>query len=406
MKILQINNCHFRRGGSEAVYFNTAQSLKEHGHEIVFFSYSDEKNEKTGDKEYFIEWGGTLKKLRNYFYNTDAARKLDEILTIEKPDIVHIHLMWGGINQSIFHVLKKHHVPLVHTAHDYRMVCPGYTFKDGKGGECERCHHWNYYQCAFRRCNKGRLVQSTLMAAEMYTRQIFHNPLNSINGFIFVSHFSEQKQIEHNFRFKDVNRMMLYNYTNPMFEPDVKSKETYFLFYGRLSFEKGLPTLIKTFGQLPDLKLKVVGTGPLEDELKTLCKEKNYENIEFLGYHSGGTLFELVRNAKFVCVPSECYENNPMTIVESYSLGTPVIGSHIGGIPEIIEEGKTGFTFESRSVEELVKCIHKASEITTDDYAAMCNKAYAFYQKNFSVDAHYEKLMAFYNSTIKSFKQK
>ena len=124
MKVLLINNCHVLRGGSEAVYLNTAKLLKKHGHEVVFFSINDEKNVTSGEKEYFISKSGAAKKVLTYIYNWDAAKKLDEILTIEKPDIAHSHLMWGGINQSIFHVLKKHRVPLVHTVHDYRMVCP------------------------------------------------------------------------------------------------------------------------------------------------------------------------------------------------------------------------------------------------------------------------------------------
>lgn len=93
MKILLINNCFFRKGGSETVLFNTADLLKQHGHEIVFFSFRDPKNVRTDEKEYFIDWGGTLKKTFSYFYNVDAAKKLGEILATEKPDIAHVHLI-------------------------------------------------------------------------------------------------------------------------------------------------------------------------------------------------------------------------------------------------------------------------------------------------------------------------
>lgn len=403
MKILLINNCFFRRGGSEAVFFNTADLLKKHGHEVVFFSYADEKNEKTKDREYFIEWGGTLHKIKNYFYNSDAARKLDEILTIEKPDIAHIHLMWGGINQSIFHVLKKHRVPLVHTAHDYRMVCPAYTFKNGKDEECEACGKNSYYNCIINRCNKGSLIQSAIMTAEMYSRQLFHDPIKNINGFIFVSHFCEQKHIEHNPGFSKSNRVVLYNYTNPQLELDSSKKEDYVLYYGRLSYEKGITTLIKAMAGMKNIHLKVVGTGPLEKELKNLCANEACDNIEFLGYRTGKDLFKYVRDAKYVCVPSEWYENNPMTIVESYSLGTPVIGASIGGIPEIIKEGKTGYCFESRKIEDLKTAISGAMDIPNEKYSKLCENAYEFYQKNFSAESHYKSLMKFYQDTIKKY---
>lgn len=398
MKVLLINNCHYRRGGSEAVYFNTAQLLREHGHEIVFFSISDSQNIQTGQKEYFIGQGGKLKRLTNYFYNKDAARELDEILTVENPDIVHAHLMWGGINQAIFHVLKKHKVPIVHTAHDYRMACPAYTFRDGAGNKCERCRRWNYYQCALHRCSKGDIVQSSLMALEMYTRQIFYNPLKNIDGFIFVSHFSEQKHIEHNPAFAKSKHIVLYNYTKPLLRYDQTKKDNYFLYFGRLSHEKGVPTLLKAIVRHPELKLKVVGTGPLEENLKR--EYVGSENIEFLGYRFGTELAELVRCAKFVCVPSECYENNPMTIVEAYSLGTPVIGARIGGIPEIIDEGRTGLQFDLGSVNDLERAILKVSSLNQEEYARMCHNAYDFYENNFSGESHYKELITFYESIL------
>ena len=194
-----------------------------------------------------------------------------------------------------------------------------------------------------------------------------------------------------------------------MFKPTIKEKGDYILFYGRLSFEKGIPTLLKAAARHPEINVNVVGTGPLEGELKRdyeialsagASQKKCYENIKFLGYHSGGELFELVRNAKFVCVPSEWYENNPMTIVESYSLGTPVIGSNIGGIPEIVEDGKTGWLFEPGDVNGLEKVMLKAASIKKGEYEKMCAAAYAFYKKNFNEVVYYQRLMDFYDEII------
>lgn len=399
MKVLLINNFFYRKGGSEAVFFNTAELLQESGHDVVFFSFKDKKNIHINEHEYFIPQGGSLKKIRNYFYNKQAAQKLEKVITKEKPDIAHVHLFWGGISPSIFNVLKRHHVPLVHTAHDYRMVCPSYTFKDGKEKVCERCKRRNYYQCTIHRCSKGSLVQSTLMTMEMYTRQLFYNPIKNIDGFIFVSQFSAKKHIEHNKKFGNTKHIVLYNYTKPLLQANMSVKEDYFLFYGRLSFEKGIPTLLKVFAQHPELKLKVVGTGPLEDDLKTEYEDN--KNIQFLGYHSGKSLAELIRRAKYVCVPSEWYENNPMTIVESYSLGTPVIGSRIGGIPEIINEKETGFMFESGNTNDLERTVKIAESVSQDVYYKMCDKVYQFYRDNFSEEKHKKRLLDFYETIIK-----
>lgn len=397
MKILLINNCHYRKGGSEAVYFNTAELLKSHGHEVIFFSNKRDMNLPCEQSKYFPELGGNIKQMISFFHNSEAARNLEQLIEAEKPDIAHAHLFWGGLSPSIFKVLKRHNIPLVHTAHDYRLVCPGYTFKDGSGAECERCKRWNYYECALHKCSRNSVLPSIIMATEMYTRQLWRNPLKNIDGFIFVSHFSEHKHIEHHCEYKTARHIVLYNYTRPSLSPAIGDKEDYFLFYGRLSFEKGIPTLLKAFDKHPELKLKVVGNGPLAEDLKN-----NYKGVDFLGYKTGEELFDLVRKARFVCVPSECFENNPMTIVESYSLGTPVIGSAIGGIPEIINDGQTGYLFSTGNVAELEKTIVKAATIKDDDYRLMCENAYKFYEGNFSEEEHYKRLISFYEEVLES----
>ena len=191
MKILLINNFHYRKGGSEAVYFNTAEILRKNGHEVIFFSYKKGENVACDQSDFFVSHKGALGSLIDYFYNGEAEKKLEALLEKERPDLAHVHLFWGGLSPSIFNALRKYNVPLVHTAHDYRMVCPAYTFKDGAGSKCERCRKWNFYQCALHRCAKGSVPQSIIMAIEMYTRKLFHNPLKNIDGFMFVSRFSE-----------------------------------------------------------------------------------------------------------------------------------------------------------------------------------------------------------------------
>lgn len=396
MKVLLINNIFYRKGGSEAVYFNTAELLKKHGHEVVFFSFKREENIACEQSEYFPELGGKVNQLKSYFWNAEAARLLEKLIIAEKPDVAHVHLFWGLMSPSIFGVLKKHNVPLVHTVHDYRMVCPAYTFKNNAGEICEKCGGGKFMNCLKGRCAKGSLLQSALMTAEMYLRNAKHHPVDNIAGFVFVSNFAKEKHLQYDKKFEKANNIVLYNYTTPMLERTEK-KGDYYLFYGRLSYEKGIPTLLEAFSKHPEMKLKVVGTGPIEAELKA---KYSLPNIEFVGYKSGKELFSLVRDTKFVCVPSEWYENNPMTIVEAYSLGTPVIGSRMGGIPEIIKDGKTGYTFESGNLSDLEQQIAKANALSAEEYAAMADAAYKFYQQNFSEEHHYEELMKFYEGVI------
>ncbi|MCQ2137714.1 MAG: glycosyltransferase, partial [Bacteroidales bacterium] len=308
MKVLLINNFHYRKGGSETVYFNTGRLLEAHGHQVVWFSFEDEANLPCAQSDYFVKKSAsTLGQMKDYFYNGKVRKALERLLEAEKPDIAHVHLLWGGMTPAIFDALRKYNVPLVHTVHDYRMVCPAYTFRNGAGEICEKCHAGSYISCISGRCSKGSLPQSAMMAAEMYSRGLFHSPVKNIDGFIFVSRFCEEKHIEHNKAFAKARRMVLYNSVD-VDAPASAARGDYFLYYGRLSYEKGVEDLIRAFSRQGAHKLKIVGTGPVEDSLKALAA--GAANIEFLGYRSGEPLFDLVRGCSFVIVPSRWYENN------------------------------------------------------------------------------------------------
>ena len=417
MKVLLIDNFLYRRGGAEVVFLNTGDLLKAKGHDVVYFSQKWEENLPYDDSKYFPKGIDTkvqgifnkLKGIGNYFYNKEAANKLEELIKVEYPDIAHVHLFWGGISGSIFKVLRKYNIPIVHTAHDYRMVCPGYAFKNGKNEICEKCAGENFLHCISNRCSKGSFVMSTLMCMEMYYRNCFMNPLENIDSFMFVSDFSYNKHLQYAPKYKEKHCVTMYNFQDAkvleQVSRDLDTYDSYYLFYGRLSYEKGIQTLIDAFSELPNLKLKIVGTGPLENELKQLCLDKGITNIEFLGFKSGEELFCIIKNAKFVCVPSECYENNPMTIIESYTLRTPVIGSALGGIVEIIEEKKTGYKFQFGDMDDLKRAINEAESLDKNDYSKMKDNAERFAEENFSKDVYYTKLMNLYKYTIENYKK-
>lgn len=408
MKILLIDVYHFNKGGAETVCFNTGKLLEEHGHKVVYFSLKWPQNNPSPYEKYFPESKETrkgpfkqMKNVINYFYHFEAARKIEQLIEDEQPDIAHIHLMWGQITPSIFPVLRRHHIPILFTVHDYRMVCPAYTFRDGHGRICEDCAGKYFYKCFTHTCTKGSKVMSAVMAAEQYFRNWFFNPAKYIDGFIYVSNFARDIQEKYMPALKQKPHITLYNFSTSIAgSPKKPSAEKYFLFFGRLSYEKGVKTLIRAFAQLPDCRLKIVGTGPLEEELKQFTRDNTLTNIEFLGYKRGQELVDLVANAHFVIVPSEWYENNPMTIIESYSVGTPVIGARIGGIPEIIIEGSSGYQFKSGDAEELVSVVNKADAVTPDEYGKMSQGAIEFAKQNFSAGTYWKKLSAFYESFL------
>ena len=237
------------------------------------------------------------------------------------------------------------------------------------------------------------------MAAEMYERNIFFNPTKKIDGFIFVSEFSRAKHIEYAPAFADVASTVIYNTAeHPADEFVNHHKRSYFLYFGRLSSEKGIETLIDVFKELPDTRLAIVGTG--DEELKLRGLAAGFNNIEFKGYKHGDELKRIIADASFIIIPSEWYENNPMTVIEGYMQGIPVIGSATGGIPEIIEEGKTGYTFTCRDRNDLIAKIKKASCLSDTEYTEMSLSAKRFAENNFNEDAYYNKLMSFYKQII------
>lgn len=404
MRILLINNRHFHGGGADVVYFTTGELLQEAGNEIFFFSRHSENAESYKKDSIFAPDStqySPLKRTCLYFNNTEAASALDNLLTKEHFDIVHAHLIWGGMTAAIIPVIHKHGIPIVHTAHDYRMICPAYTFRNGHGEVCEKCKGGKFMQCYKYRCSKGKTIESLMMALEMYYRNSRWHPAMNLDGILYVSKFAKQKHEEIDARFINTHNTVLYNFTTVGEQyPPAEKDRGYYLYYGRLSHEKGIATLVEAFSKHPDLLLKVVGTGPKEAELK--CK--GYKNVEFLGFKRGQELYDLVRYSRFVCVPSEWYENNPMTIVEAYSMGVPVIGARIGGIPEIVHERKTGFLFESGDVDSLEKIIADSVALTDENYLFMKHNAKIFADKYFNKSSYLKNLMCFYNEVIKNFK--
>lgn len=177
-------------------------------------------------------------------------------------------------------------------------------------------------------------------------------------------------------------------------------KDKYFLFFGRLSYEKGVKTLLTAFKNLPQCRLKIVGTGPKEGELKAFAEAGGMNNVEFFGYKQGQELADIVSNAYFVIVPSEWYENNPMTIIEAYSAGTPVIGARIGGIPEIVVDGKTGFQFESGDEEDLRRKVMVADSIGGVKYTEFSMNTIRFANDHLSKESYWNKLIAFYRRFV------
>ncbi len=407
MKILQINNYHYLKGGSERVYFETSKILEKNGHEILFFSIKDDESDSHYSDKYFVKPfdyknASYLKKIKytaGFIYNIEAKENLGLLIENEKPDIVHLHIFYGRLTSSILPVLKKYNIPVVMSVHEYRMLCPAYIMRDNKGKICEKCANGNYFNCIRGKCTKNNFIYSSVAALECFVRDRFFPYEEHIDKFIMVSQFILDKHIQYKPSLKSKSEQ-IYNFIDlESYTPNF-SHENYYLYFGRLSSEKGIMTLLNAWKKFPNLQLKIVGGGELEKDVKQYVDKYQMSNVELVGYLSGDVLFDIVKSSKFIFVPSEWYENNPMNVIESFALGKPVIGARIGGIPELVKEDFNGYLFESGKVDDLAKTIKKSEYMLDDDYTRFGKNARSFAEEHFNETKYYNELLKIYKALL------
>lgn len=406
MKILMVNKFFYIKGGSETYYFSLKKLLEENGHEVIDFSMKDEKNFESKYTDFFVE-GIDYNKKQSIFskiksgakiiYSLEAKKKLEKLIKETKPDIAHLHIFQHQLSLSILDVLKKYNIPIVYTAHDLKMICPNYKMLT-KGQVCEKCKGENYYNCLKYKCIKDSTMKSAIGMTEAYINK-WRKAYDKIDYIITPSKFYKDKFIEFGVDENKVTHIPNF-LTEEDIEYDKLEEQDYYLYFGRLSEEKGIMTLIKA-AQETNVKLKIVGTGPLKEEIEKYVSENKLTNIGILGFKSGKELYTIVANAKCVVLPSEWYENGPYSAIEALKLGRPIIGSDLGGIPELIEEGKNGFIFENKNVFSLKEKINLIEKTDYLQQNAMSEMSKQKFEKIYIDKIHFQKIYEIYNKVLK-----
>lgn len=415
MRILLVNKYFYRKGGAETYFFALAEGLKALGHEVAFFSMKHPNNEQSYWNKYFVsekDYVGEISAFKKVqeastlIYSFEAKRKFEALLEEFKPDVIHMNNVHRQLTLSILDApyLKKHHVPVVYTAHDYILLCPAYTMVNGRGEVCDACLDRHFSHATKNVCVKGSRAKSALATMEAEFLK-FHHSYDMIDLIIAPSQFMKNKLDEGGFAGKTV-AMQNFLTDSQMamgdrvanthkFEDTKAGARPYFLFFGRLSKEKGVLTLVKAFMQaaglaqgsanaqsddqdaqvIPDVwDLHIVGDGPERGAIEQLIASAGPQavsRIHLLGYKSGEDLQREVGNARFTVLSSEWRENMPYSGLESLAAQTPIIGARIGGIPELVEEGKTGVTFESGDAVDLLNSMRKCSAVSASSYSSM-----------------------------------
>lgn len=404
MNILLVNKFFYSRGGAEVSFFETEKILKDKGHNVIFFSMDHPNNLNSPYSKYFVSAVDfenpvtireKIKGIGRILYSWESRNKLSELLKNGLPDLAHLHNIHHHISPSILHTLKKFNIPVVLTLHDYKLVCPVYTLLC-RGRVCQRCRNKRFYFCFLRKCSKDSYAKSALSTIEMYFHHNILNIYESIDAFISPSRFTRSKLRELGFRRK------IYHITNPIypedFIPSYSWQKEFIVYFGRLSREKGLFTLLQAMKGVP-VKCKIFGDGPEKNELIKIKNRENISNVTFSGFLSKEELKNEVRKAMFVVVPSEWYENYPYSIIESFALGKPVIASRIGGIPELIEDHKTGITFEPGNADELKRKMMYLLN-NPEQIVNFGKNARYFVEQSLSPENYYQNLMMVYREVI------
>lgn len=414
MRILLVNKYFYRKGGAETYFFALAEGLRALGHDVAFFSMQHPNNESNYWSKYFVsekDYVGDISAFKKVqeastlIYSFEAKRKFEALLEEFKPDVIHMNNVHRQLTLSILDApyLQKHHVPVVYTAHDYILLCPAYTMVNGRGEVCDACLDRRFMHATKNVCVKGSRAKSVLATMEAEFLK-YHHAYDKIDAIIAPSEFMKSKLDEggyagrtiamQNFLTDSQMDMGARVANTHKFDDAQAGARPYILFFGRLSQEKGILTLVKAFlqaaglgryadsdaaagheGFLPDTwDLHIVGDGPEREAIEQLIASagpKAVSRIRLLGYRTGEDLQREVGNARFTVLSSEWRENMPYSGLESLSAQTPIIGARIGGIPELVEEGRTGFTFESGNAADLKCSLLKAFSIDKSTYAVM-----------------------------------
>jgi glycosyltransferase involved in cell wall biosynthesis len=405
MKILMLNNFYYLRGGSERVMFEEMRMLKDAGHEVEVYTRRFHLNVQSTyercfpseiEREKFTYSLNGLRTLMEILYSHPARKGLRQIVGDFKPDIVHAHNIHGGLSASVLDELRLLEIPTVLTLHDLKLLCPSYLMLD-HNNVCEACKGRRFYNAIRRKCHKNSYIASSIYAAESFLNHLF-NKYHSVTFFVSPSLFLRQKHIDYGFDPQKI--VYLPNSVDYKGNATRSDAGKYLLYFGRLSPEKGIFNLIRAHAQLcKPIELRIVGAGESKIELEAMV-QPDRQTVTFLGYLTGDELSETIRNAKFVIVPSECYENAPMSILEAFAHGKPVVGSRIGGIPELIDNGVNGYLFEPGNENDLKEKLETILSVTDASVESMSRASYITVETRFGNDKHIKDLLSVYNRAL------
>ena len=392
MKVLQVHNFYRSTApsGEDAVAVSERRLLEANGIEVIAY-------EKFNDE---IDYSSLYKKLRlavNTVWSRLTCREVAALIRRERPDVAHVHSLHPQISPSVYTACQQMGVPVVHTLHNYRYICPGALLqRDGK--PCEDCvGRWPLNALRFR-CYRNSLAATGALAGMLCYNRVRGTLANRVNRYIALTEFAKARLVAGGLPTERIEIKPNFIAQAPAV---AKERGNYAVFVGRLSEEKGVKTLLAAWQHVEGLPLKIAGDGQLRPELESLARELQLD-VEFLGGLTRAEVLNLVGRALLQIVPSEWYEGFPNVILEAYACGTPVVASRIGSLAEVVSDGETGFHFEAGNAADLAS---KVNMLATDRQMAqrMGNRARELFMEKYTPAQNFQMLMGIYERAREDF---
>lgn len=389
MKILHVNKFFDLHGGAEIYLHDLMHAQKQAGHEVHALATLAPQNLPSKDKKYFVkrydlhEFKGCSKAAAitavNFVWNQQAKQSMQRALKELQPDVVHLHNIYHHLSTSILAPIRQSGVRCVQTLHDLKLACPNYRMYT-EGSICERCKGGRYFEAVKHHCLAESFWPNALAAGEMAWTKLWQSYERAVQVFICPSEFMQNKMVEWG---EPASKFKVLRLPVEMRQPAHRGGG-YVLAAGRLSTEKGYDLLIRAAARVPALNFKIAGRGSLQVELQFLIHKLGAKNVELVGFKRGLDLANLYRKAEaFVACPIG-YENSPLTVLDALGYSLPVLATRIGGLPEMVHEGKNGYLAGRGNQDDWVRILKKFAALSSEDRGELAAASRVLAEQKFS----------------------
>ncbi|QDT35898.1 glycosyltransferase family 4 protein [Stratiformator vulcanicus] len=383
MKLLMVHNYYQQPGGEDRVFEEECRLMEAHGHTVIpYIRHNDE-----------IKKRSRIAVASDTVWNRGASREIFDLVRRNSVDVMHCANTFPLISPSIYSAARSAGAAVVQTLHNYRLICPAAQLvRDGQS--CSKCVGKTFAWPAIRHaCYRGSKAATAVTALSNAVRRMPSNQ-NDVDQYIALSEAARTELIAGGL--PKTRIVVKPNFVDP--DPGIRpGKGNYFVFVGRLSPEKGVETLLSTWRDLSSgFQLKIVGDGPLASLVQASADERSH--IKWLGRRSPDEVFDIVGNARASIVPSTWKEPFGRTVIESFATGTPVIGSDLGALPEIITPEHNGLIVKAGDTDALRHAVQKID--AAGDFAAMRRNSRDTFENLYTAEANYPQLIDVYERAV------